>query len=1082
MKKALLTALFLALTFASGCAVFNLEPTPTATPSPTASPLDSYQTGLDLLSGNEFAAAGDAFQTAIEIDPSFGPSYSGLALSQLWEGEQLDEMLPNAVKGAELVPEDAYARSVLAYAQLSSHQLGDAAANAEFAYQLDPGDPFVQMVTGLAFVGNYEYERAWEILTAAYPQNPESPEIYYALGAYFAAADDFGHALAAYQEAIGLDPEFVIWQLGLAQFYFNAERYDETNALLESIEALNPAYLPAEILAIQTALMRHDLLAAEERVALVTERFPESAAAGKLQAYLAIYQEDYPAALELLSQAKELAADPYSASWTIGSIYLEQETCDQAARVYTELLSEYPGVVGPIIGSGRAGLCSDDLDSASQDFLEALRIDPFSEDAYLGLAEVYLSQEEWQLAQDSIDAAMAIEKSVASAHLAQAKLLFLSGDPGAAEAELHLALELNPYSQTGYNMLAGLLLAHFHVADGVEAVEQAAELNPDASKTQALQGMLYYLSGKQDGTVELLDQAIAADPQNPGLHLFRALSLRDDEMFSEAASSVDTFISLLEDQDADQVRISQAKRLYQVLEDDGYQISQEQALQMIQDDLSFELEKVPGMYFGEYQDQGFGLIVDLLIRPTQIADEDYLYDLVTIANVAAGYLPRVDPEVDAGLVIEVNLGSRDLFVAQLSIFEMKNFADTLIGPETLLDQISFDLADSTIHRGSIEKIIMDVAELRDLDVLQIPEYEIISQEEVRAYMLEDVDEEIAYETEQDYQPQTLLGVIPDEADVGDLMLGHLGTNIAGLYTPREEKIYVISNGRLTSYDQITLAHECEHAIADQYFGLNLIQSRATDDDRDLAALSLVEGDATLLSVHYLNAIIPDLGWWAAGSPNAENEPSEVRELPGYISNMSSFPYTYGRKFVDYLHNIDGWDEVNRAFRDPPISSEQIIHPEKYLAGDRPQRVYLDDISSVLGERWELTDENVIGEYGIFLTMTEYFGETAAQQAAEGWGGDRYILLEKNRSYEKVLVWKTVWDDSLEAEEFFNSLITAMFHRYEYHELVNDFVVEPDRRIWQSEDDYLVMVIDGDQVTIVIGSELDQLELILDVLE
>lgn len=146
----------------------------------------------------------------------------------------------------------------------------------------------------------------------------------------------------------------------------------------------------------------------------------------------------------------------------------------------------------------------------------------------------------------------------------------------------------------------------------------------------------------------------------------------------------------------------------------------------------------------------------------------------------------------------------------------------------------------------------------------------------------------------------------------------------------------------------------------------------------------------------------------------------------FSPTRGTFTYGQGEAFVAALRDEGGWDAVDAAYADPPVSTEQILHPEKYFgARDDPTPVALPDPAAALGDGWTLVHENALGELqtAVLLANQEASGfgplPEAAAAAAAGWDGDRYALWTDGQA--EVLVWRSVWDGDAEAAEFVAAL-------------------------------------------------------------
>src|SRR6185369_3555626 len=148
-------------------------------------------------------------------------------------------------------------------------------------------------------------------------------------------------------------------------------------------------------------------------------------------------------------------------------------------------------------------------------------------------------------------------------------------------------------------------------------------------------------------------------------------------------------------------------------------------------------------------------------------------------------------------------------------------------------------------------------------------------------------------------------------------------------------------------DQVTYVHEFTHALQDQYFDLNKLLSPdiENDPDQSLAVTSLVEGDATASMTLYMDAVAAK-NPFAVVSMLVEGVQAGNLTLPAGVPPILTdellFPYTEGLDFILALNKSGGWDAINAAFKKPPTTSEQILHPDKYLSGEGGQEVVLFD--------------------------------------------------------------------------------------------------------------------------------------------
>lgn len=280
-----------------------------------------------------------------------------------------------------------------------------------------------------------------------------------------------------------------------------------------------------------------------------------------------------------------------------------------------------------------------------------------------------------------------------------------------------------------------------------------------------------------------------------------------------------------------------------------------------------------------------------------------------------------------------------------------------------------------------------------------------------------------------------LGLLPLETDLFQLNLDLLGEQVGGYYDPEVGQIVVIQDAGFGALGTYIFSHEITHALQDEHLGLGDLMDAAEEasDDQLLAAASLYEGDATLAAVQYLSSKPLLAVQMAAESVTSSAAETAVMDAaPPIMSLGLVFPYLTGVEFVQALYEDGGWEAVDAAYADPPTSTEQILHIDKYYDGDEPVELTLPDPAATLGEGWEQIDDNVLGEFQISIMlanlepgegMNDLLGTInlpdAATAAAAGWNGDRYQLWVQGDEAE-AFVWQSVWESEAEAGEFFKA--------------------------------------------------------------
>jgi len=260
-----------------------------------------------------------------------------------------------------------------------------------------------------------------------------------------------------------------------------------------------------------------------------------------------------------------------------------------------------------------------------------------------------------------------------------------------------------------------------------------------------------------------------------------------------------------------------------------------------------------------------------------------------------------------------------------------------------------------------------------------------------------------------------LGLLTADQEVRQLTERLYGDQVIGFYDPAERRmVVVVGAGGLTPEAEITYAHEYTHALQDAAFHVGSSgASLVGEDDRAAALVALEEGDASTAMVLWaLDHLTPEelVGVTEVPIPATTG-------IPAWMVHQLEFPYVAGAQFVGRLYASGGWDAVNAAFADPPVSTEQILHPDKYIANEVPDSVDAPAIVTALGSGWAERDQTTLGEAWIGIWLAGIGADQAtADKASAGWGGDR-IELASGPAGAWALAWRIHWDAPIEAQEF-----------------------------------------------------------------
>lgn len=291
----------------------------------------------------------------------------------------------------------------------------------------------------------------------------------------------------------------------------------------------------------------------------------------------------------------------------------------------------------------------------------------------------------------------------------------------------------------------------------------------------------------------------------------------------------------------------------------------------------------------------------------------------------------------------------------------------------------------------------------------------------------------------------LLGLMPEDMDFYETMMEMLRSQVGGYYDPKEGKFFMMSTFNKGAMADYIMAHELCHALDDQYFDLeSMFEAAAGNSDVEFAMRCAVEGSASSAGNIYLMKGIQNQWLDASSMIDADTMSAMMGSMdavpPYFIINLS-LPYIDGNTFVvrETSANIMSMmmkepadADLQRMFRDPPTSSEQVLHPEKYWdeeSFDAPMTVELVDRTSALGAGWSHADSDVLGELGCAMftiknipdAMTVSMGGARmVNPGSAGWGGDLYRAY-RHEDGRMLMHWSTRWDTQADAVEFAEAL-------------------------------------------------------------
>jgi hypothetical protein len=235
---------------------------------------------------------------------------------------------------------------------------------------------------------------------------------------------------------------------------------------------------------------------------------------------------------------------------------------------------------------------------------------------------------------------------------------------------------------------------------------------------------------------------------------------------------------------------------------------------------------------------------------------------------------------------------------------------------------------------------------------------------------------------------------------------------SGLYDKRTKLVWIRGHDdRKAQVRAWTLVHEIEHALQDQSSWLG---RRPQNEDEALALLALIEGDADITAAAFVASRKLAFDHWLAQllahSGEAVARSNEFSDVPDFVRRQWLFPYLEGTTLVGAVYRVGGYALVNRMFEHPPVSTAQVLHPAKYLAGEQPASVP----TPAAPEGYAVLTTGHMGELRARALVAPCSGPSKTDPTLS-WAGDAYAIV--GGADKRAVLWSTVWDDEASARQF-----------------------------------------------------------------
>jgi hypothetical protein len=377
--------------------------------------------------------------------------------------------------------------------------------------------------------------------------------------------------------------------------------------------------------------------------------------------------------------------------------------------------------------------------------------------------------------------------------------------------------------------------------------------------------------------------------------------------------------------------------------------------------------------------------------------------------------------------------------------------------------------------AEIDRTLGELAKISGLRLHKKVPSDLISKDKVNEFLKKKV-KEVTTPNELRAEELTLkkFGLVPQDFDLAQTTVDVLTEQAAAFYDYHAKKLY-ITDWTPSATREAALAHELAHALADQNFNLNrFIRKARESDDAALARMAVMEGQATWLMSEFLArrsgetlvhnpALAERMNHMSDSAGGGEFPVFEGSPL--YIRATLIFPYTNGMSFQQAVVDKDGEAAFAEVFRRPPVSTQQILHPDKYFAAVKPVAPDLPKPPSAHGYKGLIGGS--FGELDHQVLLQQFAGKQSAEDIAPHWRGGQYEIIENRKKKRTILLYASQWEDGESARKFFEAYRKALAGKWKKMEVRSE---TEDTLKGRGDDGDFILRLEGSVVTSVEGIE------------
>ncbi|HTM50496.1 MAG TPA: hypothetical protein VL285_17500 [Bryobacteraceae bacterium] len=324
----------------------------------------------------------------------------------------------------------------------------------------------------------------------------------------------------------------------------------------------------------------------------------------------------------------------------------------------------------------------------------------------------------------------------------------------------------------------------------------------------------------------------------------------------------------------------------------------------------------------------------------------------------------------------------------------------------------------------IDRGLNELAAISGLKAKKSIRYDLITRDKVNEFLKDRVKETVKPEQLR-AEEMTLkkIGFVPSDFNLEQSTVDLLTEQAAAFYDYHKKKLF-LTDWASSGMQEAALVHELAHALADQHFRLErYIKQGGASDDSELARMAVMEGQATWLMTEAMARRVnqsvadnPGLLEAMSGSAEGSSQFPVFNSVPLYLRETLVFPYTDGARFQNAVYARMGKAGFSEVFRNPPETTQHILHPATYFDRLAPAKPDFPRISP--GKGYKDLAEGMLGELDHAILIRQFGTRSQADSLAPHWRGGRYWLIEDKSKGRVILRYVSEWDSPRIAREFF----------------------------------------------------------------